>query len=152
MNFILVSSDHSFPFDLQNLGFNTVDIQDLIYAGEVSPKETFKLLREEWGMGNHLASAFVGSCGGHLYDIHNAIYQLIQSKHDFLCIDREMIARVEECCLYREECCKNSHLQVSFLLDLVINTTQKLQRLQASITWMGWLQGMRKYVIFLVFS
>jgi hypothetical protein len=97
MNFILVSSDHSFPFDLEKLDFNTVDIHDLIYAGEVSPKETYKLLTQEWSMDNNLASAFVESFGGHIYNIYNAVDSLIDSKQKFSCIDREMIASVKSC-------------------------------------------------------
>ena len=36
INVILVSSEHTFPYSLDSLGFNTFDISRLIFAGEVS--------------------------------------------------------------------------------------------------------------------
>ena len=35
INVILVSSEHTFPYSLESLGFSTLDISQLIFAGEV---------------------------------------------------------------------------------------------------------------------
>jgi len=50
-----------------------------MYAGEVPPDEMFKLLTEEWGVGEKLATALISHYGGHIYNTHNALQRLNKS-------------------------------------------------------------------------
>jgi hypothetical protein len=88
MNFLLVSSEHSFPSSLSRFNCDpTKGELDLIFAGAVSPKETYKLLTEKWGMGKHLASGLIGSRGGNIYKIYKSMEKLVRKKKMFACIE-----------------------------------------------------------------
>ena len=69
-NIILASSEHSFPYRLGNsrLGFNTADLTQFIYAGEVPPDKMYELLTTKWGIGHNLAVTLIDHYGGHVYD------------------------------------------------------------------------------------
>eukprot|EP01035_Chromulina_nebulosa_P017047 gene17047-22556_t len=67
LNVFLVSSEHSFPFRLKNIGFNFEDIEKNIYAGELSPAEIYKLLTNEWKVGPNLSKALELSINGNKF-------------------------------------------------------------------------------------
>ena len=72
-----MSSDHSFPFHLQKFGLNLSDIEKNIYAGEICPDNTYKLLTMEWKIGTFLAKALIDQYGGHIFDINKALKLLV---------------------------------------------------------------------------
>ena len=76
------SSEHAFPFRLDRLGFSSRNFTELIFAGEVPPADMFALLTTRWGMGEHLAVAFLNFYGGHVFDAYNAVSELdLQKEH-----------------------------------------------------------------------
>ena len=77
------SSEHAFPFRLDRLGFSPRNFSKLIFAGEVPPADMFALLTTRWGMGEHLAAAFLNFYGGHVYDAYNAVLELQLKKEDY---------------------------------------------------------------------
>jgi hypothetical protein len=87
MNCILVSSDLSFPYSLSKLNPSLADSLDMIFTGEVSPKETYRLLTEKWGMGKHLASGLIGSRGGNIHKLYKCMENLIEKKKRFQSIE-----------------------------------------------------------------
>lgn len=93
---ILVSSEHSFPFRLSDLGFNMADITDYIFAGEVPPNKMLRLLREEWGVKDHLASALLEHYGGHIYDMYLKIPEILVTR-DLEAIDASVYGCVIQC-------------------------------------------------------
>ena len=82
---ILVSSEHTFPYGLldANFSFNIDNFNGYIYAGEVSPKDTFELLTTRWGIEPNLATALIDIYGGHIYDIKHALGNLYENKNKF---------------------------------------------------------------------
>ena len=97
MNILLVSSDYSFPYVLEKLGLNILDIQTRIYAGEASPARTYELLTTRWGVGPHLATALVEHCGGHLWDIEVTLRAFRRLGRFNVFINPELYACVDRC-------------------------------------------------------
>ena len=73
MNVICVSSDYLFPYRVDNW-------KELIYAGEVSPKDMYQLLTVKWGIELNVAAARMNIYGGHIYDIKIALRLLYLEK------------------------------------------------------------------------
>ena len=78
------SSKNAFPFRLDQLGFNPCNFTKLIFAGEVPPADMFALLTTHWGIGEHLATAFMNFYGGHVFDAYNAIFELSELKEKYI--------------------------------------------------------------------
>ncbi len=88
INVILASSQHAYPYRLEREGFNLENVKETIFAGEIPPKEMWKLLvsatYEEGdhkgkaiiGMGPHLAELCLAAYGGHIWTVENAIQRL----------------------------------------------------------------------------
>jgi hypothetical protein len=88
MNVILVSTEHAYPYRLERQGFNLLNVDMPIFAGEIPPKEMWKLLvnakYEEGdhkgkviiGMGPHLAELCLAAFGGHFMIVQQAIRYL----------------------------------------------------------------------------
>lgn len=64
---LLTSSEHAYPYKLNRIGFNQADLTNVIYAGEIPPKEMRELLVSRLGMGDRLADGFLSAFGGHIY-------------------------------------------------------------------------------------
>ena len=64
---LFTSSEHGYPFRLDRMGFNLADLRNVIYAGEVPPKEMRELLVSRLGMGDRLADGCLSAFGGHIY-------------------------------------------------------------------------------------
>ena len=64
---LFTSSEHGYPFKLDRMGFNLADLRNVIYAGEVPPKEMRELLVSRLGMGDRLADGCLSAFGGHIY-------------------------------------------------------------------------------------
>lgn len=94
---ILVSSEHSFPFRLQQLDFNMADISNYIFAGEVPPSKMMALLQNEWGVKEHLAIALIEHYGGHIYDMYLNIPELVTKKLAFDALDPFLSHCVAQC-------------------------------------------------------
>jgi len=73
LNVIIASSENSFPYELRRLGVNMADLRKHYIIGDLSPKDTYKLLTEQWYLGPNLAAALINLYGGHLYTIANAL-------------------------------------------------------------------------------
>jgi hypothetical protein len=84
LNVILSSSEHSFPFKLKKLNFNSDDLSLLLFFNEVSPRDCYDLLVKKWGVGENLAIALMSVYGGHLYNISKAINGLALSNGNFI--------------------------------------------------------------------
>ena len=67
MMLLLTSSEHGYPFRLDEMGFNLADLTNVIYAGEIPPKEMRKLFVSRLGMGDRLADGFLSAFGGHIF-------------------------------------------------------------------------------------
>ena len=80
INVILSSSNFTFPYSLT--GFNTAVLDPFFVTGDVSPKDTYKLLRE-CGMGDELAKELIGVFGGHLFLIRRAIGHIAFEKERY---------------------------------------------------------------------
>jgi hypothetical protein len=99
LNIVLVSSEHGFPFRLedQRLWFNTNNINKYISAGEVAPNDMFKLLTEEWGIKNHLALALMSHFGGHIHYSFLAVNGLVNWKFKNISIGAKFREDVSKC-------------------------------------------------------
>ena len=64
---LFTSSEHAYPYKLDRIGFNQADLTNVIYAGEIPPKEMRELLVSRLGMGDRLADGFLSAFGGHIY-------------------------------------------------------------------------------------
>ena len=64
---LLTSSEHGYPFRLDEMGFNLADLTNVIYAGEIPPKEMRELFVGRLGMGDRLADGFLSAFGGHIF-------------------------------------------------------------------------------------
>ena len=64
---LFTSSEHGYPYKLDGMGFNMADLTNVIYAGEISPKEMRELLVIRLGMGDRLADGFLAAFGGHIF-------------------------------------------------------------------------------------
>ncbi len=80
---MLASSEHSFPYKLEALGFKTGEFSEFLFMGEVPPDKMYELLTEVWGMRENLAIAFMEFYGGHVYDCFKAINKLALQKEKF---------------------------------------------------------------------
>jgi hypothetical protein len=86
LNVLLVTSDHSFPFRLQhNSFFNTDDLTDTFFAGEVPPAAMRALLQDAWGVGPRLSDVMLAYFGGHVYLASRALRKLAASLDGFKC-------------------------------------------------------------------
>lgn len=99
MNIILISSDYAFPFRLQDsrLSFNINNFDKFICAGEVPPKDVYKLLTTQMGVADNLAIAFIDHYGGHIWDIYKAIDRLATLKENFWALSSLMEVGVVNC-------------------------------------------------------
>ena len=64
---LFTSSEHGYPFKLDEMGFNLADLTNVIYAGEIPPKEMRELFVSRLGMGDRLADGFLSAFGGHIF-------------------------------------------------------------------------------------
>ena len=96
---ILVSSDHAFPYRLQDprLSFNILDFNKIIYAGEVPPGDMYKLLTTRWGVKHNLAVALIDLYGGHVYDVYEVLKQLYFEKESAYLLDARLSNNVRNC-------------------------------------------------------
>ena len=76
---ILSTSDYSFPFKLKTMKFNIDDLERLLYFHEVSPRDCYDILVNEWNSGENLAISLLNVYGGHLLQLSNAIDALALS-------------------------------------------------------------------------
>ena len=97
MNVLLVSSNYSLPRSLVKHGLSAYDIGRVIYASEGSPGQIYDLLTTRWGVGTHLTTALIDRCGGHLYSIQQALYDLARHKPYAEVINPELYACVDRC-------------------------------------------------------
>ena len=99
---ILVSSDYAFPVRLrrQGVSFNTLNLNGIIYAGEVAPKDMYTLLTERWGLPTKLALQLMNNYGGHIYNTYQALTRLHKchlNGKPFVAFDSDLSARVVTC-------------------------------------------------------
>lgn len=99
LNVILVSSEHAFPFKLvdQKLGFNIDNFGRFIFAGEVSPKDMYRLLTSEWGVDDSLATTLIDLYGGHVWDVYQALQRLLRDKKNFWALESHLSSKVIKC-------------------------------------------------------
>ena len=103
---ILVSSEHGFPYRLQDpkIDFNLDNFNEYIYAGEVPPKDMYELLTTKWGIESNLAVALISIYGGHIYDIQNALSRLHLKKENFdFFFDSNSSSNVQRCLKWKFE-------------------------------------------------
>jgi hypothetical protein len=83
---ILTSSEHSFPYRLchERLHFNTTDVTELLFAGEIPPDKMYELLTTQWGVRHNLAVALIDLYGGHIYDISTHLNELNKHKGTYI--------------------------------------------------------------------
>ena len=93
----MVSSNHSFPYSLVGAGFNILDLTSTVYASEVPPADTYKLLTTRWGVGDSLATALIERCGGNLFSISYALDVLAVKKARATAINPWLYAYVNRC-------------------------------------------------------
>ena len=88
-----------FPFRLADprLGFNLKDINKFLFAGEVPPKEMFKLLTQEWKLSENLSLALISLYGRHIWDVYQALMRLRRMKEDFYLVDANLSANIDMC-------------------------------------------------------
>ena len=96
---ILTPTEHDFPHRLgdKRLGFNTADIAQYIFAGEVPPDKMYELLTTRWGMGHNLAVTLIDHYGGHIYDIYRRLEQLNEKGEDFVTVSQAQTDDVQKC-------------------------------------------------------
>jgi len=82
-NVLLVTSEHAEPFRLKALGFNTTNLTQVMFAGEISPAGMRALLKDKWGMGSCLADACLAHFGGHVWNTSLAINSLALEQANF---------------------------------------------------------------------
>ena len=88
-----------FPFRLADprLGFNPEDNNEFLFAGEVSPKEMYKLLTQQWKVSEDLSFALISLYGGHIYNTYKALMRLRKLKEDFYAFDANLSANIDMC-------------------------------------------------------
>ena len=74
MGALLVASEYSEPFRLQDLGFRTSNMTETVVASELPPADMRQLLVERWGCGPLRASSasMAGSCGARTLRIRDS--------------------------------------------------------------------------------
>lgn len=86
MNVLLVSSDYAYPSRLRHgRFFNTTNLTETIFAGEVSPGAMRELLLHSWGLGPHLSDVFLAYYGGHVHMAAQALAKLSKKLDHFDC-------------------------------------------------------------------
>lgn len=65
------------------MNFNSDDLNRLLFFNEVSPRNCYDLLVDEWGMGESLAIALLNVYGGHIFNISRAIDALALWNENF---------------------------------------------------------------------
>jgi hypothetical protein len=86
LNVLIVTSEYSFPYRLQhNNFFNTDNLTDTFFAGEVPPAAMRALLQEAWGVGPRLSDVMLAYFGGHVYLASRALRKLAVSLDGFTC-------------------------------------------------------------------
>ena len=76
MNVLLAASEHTEPFRLAALGFNTAHMSRTVVACEVPPAEMRVLLTHLWHCGPALAEGLMALFGGHVWQTHLALAAL----------------------------------------------------------------------------
>ena len=90
MNVLLVSSEYAYPYRLrQGRFFNTTNLTETIFAGEVLPAAMRQLLLHKWGLGPRLADVFLAYYGGHVHMAGQALAVLSRRLDHF---DSECVA------------------------------------------------------------
>ena len=90
MNVLLVSSEYSYPYRLRHgRFFNTTNLTETIFAGEVPPAAMRQLLLHKWGLGPRLADVFLAYYGGHVHMAGQALAALSRRLDRF---DSECVA------------------------------------------------------------
>ena len=86
LNVLLVTSEYSFPHRLQHDNFfNTDNLTDTFFAGEVPPAAMRALLQDVWGVGPRLSDVMLAYFGGHVYLASRALRKLAVSLDGFKC-------------------------------------------------------------------
>lgn len=96
---MLVTSDYSFPFQLLNpkLHFQIEDIQQFIYANELSPKDIYQLLTEKWKVKYNLAKVLVELYGGQIWHIYQSLQRIESNVIRFSLYDVAISENINEC-------------------------------------------------------
>lgn len=88
MNVLLVSSEYAYPFRLRHgRFFNTTNLTDTLFAGEVPPAAMRNLLLHKWGLGPRLTDVFLAFFGGHVHMASLALSKLTEGLDLFECDD-----------------------------------------------------------------
>ena len=88
MNALLVSSEHAFPYRLQQGSFfNITNLTRTLFAGEVPPGDMRALLQGKWGLGPRLSDVFLSFYGGHVHMASQALALLEEQGDQFKCED-----------------------------------------------------------------
>jgi len=69
MSVVLVSPDEGLPYHLLDLGLNPDHIFSTLVISEPTPRESLDLLRNKFGVGEHLSNALVDCYGGNVYQM-----------------------------------------------------------------------------------
>ena len=86
MNVLLVSSEYAYPYRLRHgRFFNTSNLTETMFAGEVPPAAMRQLLQRSWGLGPRLADVFLAFYGGHVHMASRALAKLREELDDFNC-------------------------------------------------------------------
>lgn len=117
---ILVSSEYSFPFNLQypKLSFCPSTFNQYIYSGEVAPNDMYELLTKSWNVAPNLAIALIEYYGGHIYDIYHALRRLHLRKDEFALFDSVSFNNVRRCLRWRGEGTKDQQRMKYVLTQL----------------------------------
>ena len=79
------------------LEFNTVDITDFIFAGEVPPYKMYELLTTRWGVGHNLAVTLIDHYRGHIYNTVSQLEYLNRQGEDFVTTSEAQTDGVQMC-------------------------------------------------------
>ncbi len=74
---ILLSSEHTYPYRLEEAGFNLFDLSRSILANEVPREAMITLLIQNWGMLPSFAEEFYRIYGGHIILCSRALERLV---------------------------------------------------------------------------
>lgn len=91
MNVVLTASEFSEPFRLHELGFKSDHWTGIVAVGEVPPAPMRDLLRNKWGVGEHLADAIMSVWGGHVWGIYKGLGLLTADRERFAAIDNPVL-------------------------------------------------------------
>jgi hypothetical protein len=95
LSLILTSSEHGYPYQLELEGLNLQDVTEVIFAGEIPPRDMWKLLVNATyeqgnnkgdtiiGMGPRLAELCLAAYGGHFLRVKNAVAKLCRQESRF---------------------------------------------------------------------